>query len=120
MKHKKHWFSLAAALIWCGITGCAKDSPETIRRKLEAMVQSDLSYIRLEVKVLDSTALDDRPHYSVVEYKTLELSDEYSVKAVVEFIYLKDIKIKQVRKYRYLYRSGQWERYDKQLMHIIE
>jgi hypothetical protein len=117
MKRIKPWLKLAAFLagaLWPA--ACVKETPETIRQNLEVIARGDLAYIVQEIRVLDSTELVPQPSYKVVEYKVLPQSDIYSVKAVVEYYYFKDIKIKQVRKYRYQFRARQWERYDKTLV----
>ena len=118
-KPRNPWFSLVPGLLLAWSAGCVQDPPERVRQKLEALARDDLQYIVQEVQALDSTQVAARPRYAVVEYTPVPRSDPYSVKAVVEFYYFKDIQIKQVRKYRYQFRALQWERYDKQLKNIF-
>jgi len=46
-----------------------------------------------------------------MKYNHYKKSRLYSHKAVVDYYYFKDIKMKQVRKYRYAPSMGQWQRY---------
>jgi hypothetical protein len=119
-KPARRWFEAAVLAGLFLLAGCAQDTAEAIRQKLETLARDDLQFIVKEISLLDTASLALEPRYKIIEYKVLPRSDIYSVKAVVEFYYFRDIKIKQVRKYRYLDKYLQWERYDKQLKVITE
>jgi hypothetical protein len=87
--------------------GCGGESDNLVRRKLEAILADDLSSL---VSELPGTSIADTTYYTVREYRLYD-NDKYSVLAVVDFHYLVNDVATVVRKYRYLARYGQWERY---------
>jgi hypothetical protein len=86
--------------------GCGEKEP-IIREKLEYVCKSDLDSIVVD---LPKTSLADPVYYSIISYKTYE-EGKYSKMAVVEFYFLKKVKAKIVRKYRYFKEARMWDRY---------
>jgi hypothetical protein len=86
--------------------GCGEKDP-IIREKLEYVCKSDLDSIVVD---LPKTSLADQVYYSIVSYKTYE-EGKYSKMAVVEFYFLKKVRAKIVRKYRYFKEAQMWDRY---------
>ena len=97
---------VAAALVCCGCAGKAPDS--LVRKKLDVIVAADLKALTGE---LPATSLRDSTYFRIVEYTTYTKSI-YTVRAVVDFYYLRGVHVKRTVKYRYLKSAGKWERYD--------
>lgn len=108
--------SLAAVLAACGWFPGAEGRT---RGKLERLLDDDLAVIAGEIAARDTTALLLRPFWRIVAYKATPNSGSYSHLCEVDFYYLKAIKMKQVRKYRYNPDTGEWERYKKDLVHLL-
>lgn len=89
--------------------GCIKESDKRIKSNLLVILQDDLNSIISDVpkdNIIDSV------FYEIVLYKYFKKeSFKYSKKAIVDFYFLKKVKVKIVRKYRYLRQSRKWERY---------
>lgn len=86
---------------------CSGESDELARKKLEIILKDDLKAI---MEGIPDSALMENPRYEIVFYKQYEAWD-YSKKAVVDFFFLKGIKKKIVRKYRYQTGKRMWDRY---------
>lgn len=100
-------FALVLALMVCSV-GCAiEESPQRIRKKLDVIVQDDLRQVVAE---LPDTSIADTTFYRISSYKS-GIEGVYSAKAEVEFFFLKGVRVKMVRKYRYHRRLGMWDRY---------
>ncbi len=99
----------AAATAAAICAGCLGGEPDSlVRKKLNVILASDLKAI---VSELPKTSISDSVYYRIAEYSTYKKS-LYSVRAVVDFYYLRGVQIKRTVKYRYLKRVGKWERYD--------
>ena len=89
------------------LSGCAGESEEMVRKKLDAICTGDLAVLA------DSIAAEnllEKPYYKLVFYKRYS-EGRYSRKAVAEFHFLKNVAVKVVRKYRYLQTVRMWDRY---------
>ncbi len=86
---------------------CSGESDELARKKLDAILQSDLKAIQ---EGIPDSALLESPRYEVVFYKQYD-SGDYTKKAIADFYFLKNIKKKVVRKYRYHVGKRMWDRY---------
>jgi hypothetical protein len=107
-------------LISAGIlAGCIGSSEERIRARLDRLLDEDLSAIAGEIRANDSTALLDRPYYRILEYQVTPQGGSYTHKCKACFYYLKKIKMKQIRKYRYKPDTGEWERYEKKIVYNL-
>lgn len=94
--------------------GCAESEGE-IRAKLDAVLNGDLAAMVAETRRKDTAAVLENPSYKISEYKVAGSRFTFDHKAVVDFHYLRGIRMKQVRKYRYNPSVGQWQRYYKEL-----
>jgi hypothetical protein len=97
---------LLGFIVLFGLTGCGEKDSLT-RKKLELVCKSDLDSITFD---LPKTSLADSVYYSITSYKTYA-HGKYSKMAVVEFYFLKKVKAKIVRKYRFFKEARQWDRY---------
>ncbi len=102
---------LSFLLLFCM---CAEEKDEVIRKKLDVILQDDLNAI---LDGVSTDALLDKPHYTMVEYKSYDEGD-YSKLAIVDFYFLKKINMKITRKYRYYKPKGLWDRYFNKYMVI--
>jgi hypothetical protein len=100
---------LSAFLAWCMLycSGCAGEPAAEIRKKLNIVADADFKAI---IADLPKKSLSDSLHFTIVEYKDFS-KGPYRVKAVVDYFYIRDIKVKRTVKYRYVKREGKWERY---------
>ncbi len=98
--------TVAAAMLCAGCRGGEPDG--LVRKKLEVVVAADLKAI---VGEMPATSLSDSVYSRIVDYSTYKKS-LYSVRAVVDFYYLRGVQIKRTVKYRYLTSARKWERYD--------
>jgi len=103
------WVLLAALALLCAgaAGGCAGESDELVRRKLEVILADDLASVVME---LPAASVRDSAYYRVTDYRRFPRA-RYTALAVVEFYFLKGDVAKMVRKYRYHKWYGQWERY---------
>jgi hypothetical protein len=92
----------------CGIFiyGCG-ESDAIIRKKLNVICVSDLKAI---TDSLPKTGLLEKPFYSIVSYKAYK-EGMYSRMAIVDFYFIKNVKVKIVRKFRYYSGVQLWDRY---------
>jgi len=88
------------------LVGC-RENDAAARQKLHAILKSDLVAIISDVP---KSSLADSLYYSLVFYQTFKKGD-YTKKAVADFYFLRGIKVKITRKYRYVKEAGMWERY---------
>lgn len=86
---------------------CSGESDELSRKKLEIILESDLKAI---LEGIPDSALTENPKYELVFYKQYD-SGDYTKKAVADFYFLKNVKKKIVRKYRYHVGKRMWDRY---------
>ena len=101
-------FSIALVSAWVLLAGCEGREPDTsIRKKFDTVVASDFKAI---VSELPKESLGDSVYFRIVEYTTYEKS-LYSVRAVVDYYYLKNVQVKRTVKYRYVKNARKWERY---------
>ena len=100
-------FLVAIVVSLAAIVGCFNESDRAIREKLRVILEDDLLTILQETA--DSTHLPGS-RYHITAYKSYD-EGIYSRKAEVDFYFLKGVKVKIVRKYRYVRNDGKWERY---------
>jgi len=105
--------SLVLVAIRCG----APKITDLSGQKFTQIVEEDLRSIRAEIQAKDSSQLLSRPYYRVIEYLRTTEGREYTIKAVVEFYYLDKIKMRQMRKYRFVPAKERWERYESQIQY---
>jgi hypothetical protein len=106
---KKYIHSGVTIAVLCivGAISCSGESDSYIRKKLHAIANDDLAAI---TEGIDRDELIEKPYYEVVLYKSFD-QGKFTKKAVVEFFFLDKVKVKIVRKYRYVIALGMWERY---------
>ena len=93
---------------------CAGEKEETVRKKLDVICKDDLAAI------IDSIATGDlleKPYYKLSFYKRYT-EGKYSRKAVAEFYFLINVKVKVVRKYRYHGSVKMWDRYSNEYVFL--
>ena len=100
----KGWLAIAT----CGyfLFGCG-ESDDLIKKKLEIILADDLKAITAD---LPKCNLADSVYYIIVSYKTYK-EGMYSKMAIVDFHFLKKVKAKITRKYRYYTAAQLWDRY---------
>jgi hypothetical protein len=101
---------LSSFLILClavAYAGCGREPSAQVRKKLDIVVESDLRAITGEIPV---KSLADSVYTRVTEYKEFD-KGQYRVRAMVDFYYLKGVRVKRTVKYRYVKSAGKWERY---------
>jgi len=92
----------------CGIFLCGCGEKDAIiRQKLDIILAGDIKAIVADIPKIN---LLQSPYDSLVSYKTYT-QGMYSKMAVVDFYFLKNVKVKIVRKYRYLSSVRLWDRY---------
>jgi hypothetical protein len=100
---------LKSIIVIIFIGGCTFESDRVIKEKLLVILEDDLNAI---VEDVPEENLLDSIYYEIVLYKEYKKeSFKYSKKAVVDFYFLKMVKAKVVRKYRYVRQSRKWDRY---------
>lgn len=98
--------AVAAALL---CAGCGAGEPDSVvRKKLDIIVAADFKTI---VGELPKESVRDSASSRITEYVAHE-KGIYSVRAVVDFYYLRGVHIKRTVKYRYVKSVRKWERYD--------
>jgi hypothetical protein len=106
-------FSIALVSAGVLLAGCqAREPDKSIRKKFDTVVAADFKSI---VSELPKESLSDSVYFRIVEYTTYEKS-LYSVRAVVDYYYLKDVQVKRTVKYRYVKNARKWERYANEYM----
>ena len=101
-------FSIALVSAGVLLAGCQGREPDkSIRKKFDTVVAADFKAI---VSELPKESLSDSVYFRIVEYTTYEKS-LYSVRAVVDYYYLKNVQVKRTVKYRYVKNARKWERY---------
>jgi|WetSurMetagenome_2_1015567.scaffolds.fasta_scaffold00149_13 hypothetical protein len=95
-----------AVIVSLGCTGAEPDS--VVRKKLDVIIAADFKTI---VGDLPKESLRDSAFTTVVEYSSYK-KGIYSVRAVVDFYYLRGVQVKRTVKYRYLKSARKWERYE--------
>ena len=96
------------------LSGCAGESEEMVRKKLDVICAGDLAAITDSIA---ADALLEKPYYKLVFYKRYS-EGKYSRKAVAEFYFLKKVAVKVVRKYRYLQTVRMWDRYSNEYVFV--
>lgn len=101
-------------------TGAKQSGPRSphdpAATRLLTILDNELDFIVREIRGNEPNAVSDSPRHRVVDYEKLEDSRLFSRNAVVEYHYLKSIKMKQIRKYRYSILQDGWYRYHKRLV----
>ena len=87
--------------------GCGKEPSAQVRKKFDIVVESDLRAITGEIP---PKSMADSVYTRVTEYKEFD-KGQYRVRAVVDFYYLRGVRVKRTVKYRYVKSAGKWERY---------
>jgi hypothetical protein len=100
---------ICAVLIACvlGFSGCNAELPSEIRKKLAIVADNDFKAI---INEMPKKSLADSLYFRIAEYKEFN-KGQYRVRAVVEYFYLRDVKVKRAVKYRYVKKAAKWERY---------
>ena len=99
--------SAEGILILPALVNWAGESDAMIRKKLEVIVKDDLLCVVAE---MPDSSIADSTWYDIVSSQTGKKGD-YSAKAEVDFDFLKGVRVKMFRRYRYVSRIGKWERY---------
>ena len=100
----KGWFALG--LCGCFLLGCG-EGDDLIKKKLDIILADDLKAVAAD---LPKGNCADSMYYTIVSYKSYS-QGMYSKIAVVDFYFLKNIKVKITRKYRYYAAVRLWDRY---------
>jgi hypothetical protein len=104
-------FYQATGAAVCGLAmlfaGCIGEPDSAVRNKLTVIVEFDLKEILNE---LPAKSISDSVCYRIEKYKTYQ-KGMFRAMAVVDYFYLKSVKVKRTVKYRYVKKAGQWERY---------
>ena len=96
------------SIIICLLSNCTSNSNESIRNTFEQIiVKDDLKSILEDTSIKD---LMDSPYYSIVSYEE-DKKGQYTKKAIVDYYFFKNVKVKIRRKYRYYKAYEKWERY---------
>ncbi len=104
------------------VVGCS-DSQGTIQKKLDAFLQDDLRMIvAQQLHEVDSIHVALEPYYRVDELQFFQgdTANLYAAYAKVSFYFYEDIKLKEIRKYRFNTQYHYWDRYEKKLRHFSE
>jgi hypothetical protein len=88
------------------LCGCG-ERDDFISKKLDIILASDLKAITAD---LPAEGILSKPFYTIVSYKSYK-EGIYSQMAIVDFYCFKNVKVKIVRKYRYLTSARLWDRY---------
>ncbi|MFP4014621.1 MAG: hypothetical protein ACLFVQ_11075 [Chitinispirillaceae bacterium] len=89
------------------LCSCASEKEEVIRQKLDVVLNDDLEAI---VDGVSEKGLIEKPYFEMIEYQTYD-EGAYIRRAVVDFYFLRTVKRKIRRKYRYHGQMGMWDRY---------
>jgi hypothetical protein len=103
---------IAGAMLCSGCEGREPDAG--IRKKLDAVIASDFKEVVSEVP---KASLADSAYFAIAQY-TAYAKSLYSVLAVVDFYYLRDVKVKRTVKYRYVKNARKWERYNNEYQYF--
>lgn len=107
MKFKKSCFFTIAFIIL--FAGCAAGlSEKRAKEMLEVILKDDMAAI---IDGVDTSAIMKEHYYEYREFNSYE-EGKYQYLAVVDFYFLRDIKRKIVRKYRFNKMYLQWERFE--------
>jgi hypothetical protein len=97
---------IAALLCGCFLFGCG-ESDALIKKKLEIILTDDLRAITAD---MPKSSLADSVYYKLLSYKSYS-EGMYSKMAVADFYFMKKVKVKITRKYRYYIGYRLWDRY---------
>jgi hypothetical protein len=101
---RKTWLIAFVCSFFLG--GCG-ESDDLVKKKLIIILDSDLHAITSD---LSKSSLADSVYYKIVSYKNYS-EGMYTAKAVVDYYFLKKVKAKITRKYRYFVSARLWDRY---------
>ena len=93
--------------------GCNSKSPGEIRKNLDIVAENDFKAIIAE---LPAKSRADSVFFRIAEYKEFP-KGQYRVKAVIDYYYLRDVRVMRTVKYRYVKSAGKWERYDNEYVY---
>jgi len=88
---------------------------ERMNLDLDKILNFDLNRMAADTKVNDPNAVLDRPYYRVDNYILTKESYQFGCRVDAAFYYLKTIRMKQIRKYRFSRIRNRWERYYKEM-----
>jgi hypothetical protein len=111
--------SLGGLLCFVLLTSCSEPAPK-IEKKLETLLQEDLKYMVAELKSKGrDLSIMEKPYFNLRELRLYEGDSSRIFKSYAEvgFYYLKDVKVCQVRKYRYWTTRRTWDRFYKATKH---
>jgi hypothetical protein len=100
---------VCAVLASCALhfSGCTSEPPGEIRKKLDTVAENDFREI---IADLPAKSRADSAYFRIAEYKDFP-KGQYRVKAVIDYYYLRNVRVKRSLKYRYVKSVGKWERY---------
>ena len=105
-------FFIAFCLLFAG---CGGRDEQEVNRDLVKVLDGDLKAMADETRAGDPGAVLDRPYYRVDTYTVTKESFRFERKVEATFYYLKNIRMKQIRKYRFSSMGSRWERYYKEM-----
>jgi hypothetical protein len=105
--HRRRAAVLLAAL--CLAWGCGADD-RVARRSLEAVAKAELTSF---VNELPPANQPTAPYFEIVAFEPGK-KGRFSVKAVVDYYYLKNVTVKLTRKYRFVRWGQRWEPYNEE------
>ncbi len=95
--------------------GCMSWNEDRMNLDLDRILGFDLNRMVADTKTNDSNAVLDKPYYRVDNYILTKESYQFGCRVDVAFYYLKTIRMKQIRKYRFSRIRNRWERYYKEM-----
>lgn len=103
---KKRFYLYALTILFITLIGCGlKTSEDAAKKLLEPVLQEDLTVI---TEGIDSSGILEKPYFEITEFGEFE-KGKYQYLSVADFYFLKDIKQKIVRKYRFNKDYLKWE-----------
>ena len=86
---------------------CMHEVDSSIRAKFDFLVDSDFKSL---VNELPKASISDSAHFVIAEYLKPK-HGMFRAHAIVDYYYLKNIRVKRTVKYRYGQNVDKWERY---------
>lgn len=105
---------LPCLILIFSLNSCYHENKAIAKAKLDLILPDDLKAI---VQDIPKEGLADKPYYEITSYKTFK-KGMYTAKAEVDFYFLKKVKYKVTRKFRYDASQKMWERYFNEYMPI--
>jgi hypothetical protein len=96
--------------------GCSHESDEAIQGKLQTVLKNDLDTL---VSSLPKASVADTVYFEIRENKKFG-KGPFTRLVVADFYFLRNVKVKVMRKYRYQAWEQRWEMFDSQSVFIHE